>query len=1144
MNTKDAPYYLLRSKRFLPIFIVQFLGAMNDNLYKNSFIIFLTFSLAGGMGLSAKTALAGGLGIFILPFFLFSAIAGELGDRIDKERIIRWIKFAEVLILGIGATMAFYLKSVTLMYVVLFLMGTHSAFFGPLKYSILPQHLKKEELLFGNAWIEASTFVAILLGTILGGLFILKDNGVLMVSLLLISIATIGWIVSFYIPQAKSHDLKLRINPNFLKSTVEMLKYVVKRRNLFRATIGISWFWFIGASLLTIIPVFTQEILGGNPNSTTLMLTTAVIGIGIGGICCYFFLNGKLSAKLVPIAGLGMSLFIFAMVGFSEKMMGSISRFQDYPLYSRMGIIGSIMGIGLCGGFFSVPLYALIQYWSKVQHRSRNIAANNLVNALFMVGSSLLAMIVFGLGGGALALLIIIAILNIFVSIYMLWVVPKAIILNGFVVCARIVLRLLYRVEVEGKENLKKTGERTIVISNHVSLLDAVLFRAFLSDHFFYPIDTETAKRWWIKPFLSFAKTIPIDPRYPFAFKKLIKLAEEGKQIVIFPEGRITVTGSIMKIYEGPGYLAYKSDAEILPIHIEGAQYSPFSYLEGKTKLGWFPKIRITIFAPRKFESNPNKSAREVRKERTSQIYDLLTTMEVRTANKNLTLFQNLILAGKQNGMGKFIISDMDNKPLSYRRMIARSLVLGKALTKGQKENTPIGLLIPNSSAAVLAYFGLQSRHCVASMLNYSGGGTGIFKACKITKTKCIWTSKEFVKKAKLQATLELLEANGIQIKFLEDYKKSIKSYWGTFVIAMVFPEWVYKRQFNDSNKNSPDKPSTILYTSGSTGEPKGVVLSHKNLVSNYLQVNAVIDLSQQDKLLSIMPIFHAFGLMAGIIGPIFKGANIVLYPTPLHYKAIPEIVYDEEITILFATNTFLRGYLKYANPYDFRSLKYLFGGAEKIQENVRKGFAEKFGIRVLEGYGSTEASPIISLNTPIYNKTGSVGRLLPGIEYELKAVADIYEGRELWIRGDNVMLGYMLLNKPDEIEPLKDGWLNTGDIVTIDEEGFVTIVGRTKRFAKIAGEMVALNAIEELSNELWPKHMHACISKAHPVRGEILILITEKKDANLNELREFAKKRGMNPLFVPKTLKVFPRIPLLSTGKPNYIQLSKDVEA
>lgn len=1118
----NNPYYLLKSRRFLPLFIVQFLGSMNDNIYKNALIILISFSLTQNEALSPKMPLAIASGLFILPFLLFSAIAGELADRFSKEKMIQWIKLAEVLILGVFATFGFYLQSLTLMYLTVFLLGTHSTFFGPLKYGILPQHLAKDELLFGNAWIEASTFLAILVGTLLGGLLILSSHGIFIISILLFSLALVGWITSFFIPQAKSESPNLHINYNPFQATSAIIQYTFKRKRLLYPILGISWFWFIGSSFLTIFPLYTKEVLESNETTTTILLTLVIIGISIGSLSSYTLLKGKLSAKFVPIASLGISLFCLLMI--------------IHPL-----VFPSALGIGLCGGFYSVPLYALLQYKSTVDYRSRNIAANNIMNALLMVGSSLLAMLIFKLGGGSIALLMVVAVLNLAVTFYLFWTISKATIFNIAVIFVRFILKVLYRVQVNNLEHLPPKGQRAVIIANHASLLDPLLIRAFVSDHFFYPVDTNAAKKWWVKIFLPFSKTVTIDTHSPFSFKVLLQALENNEQIFIFPEGRVTVTGTVMKIYEGAGSLAQKTDSPIFPIHISGAKFTPFSYLRGKFKIHWFSKIQITLFPPRKLETPPHLSGKELKAHLALQIYDLLTRTQVSASDKKNTLFTELLLCAKQNGMQTPIISDVTdvtNNILTYRKFIARSLVLGKVMTKNQSQENPIGLMMPNCTVALLQFFGLQSTGHVAALLNYSIGAQNVLKACQTTNIKCVWSSTEFIAHAKLQSIIDLLIENDVEVKFIESYKSTIKSSKCSYIFALLFPKWMYKRCF--CHNNNAESLATILFTSGSTGDPKGVALSHKNLISNYEQACTVIDLNNEDKILALMPIFHAFGLSAGILNPLFQGTRIFLYPSPLHYNTIPEIIYDKEITILFGSNTFLRGYANYANPYDLRSVRYIFAGAEKLQDNLRHIYEEKFGMRIFEGYGTTEASPLVAFNTPIYNKLHTVGRLLPGIEYKLQSVDENSTNQELWIKGDNIMLGYITEKQPGFIEPVNSGWLNTGDVVTMDDEGFITIVGRTKRLAKIGAETVPLNAIEILANHIWPKHNNACISVPDEQKGEMLIIISENSKATLNELREAAQQQGINPLWVPKSLKIMPKIPLLGPGKINYKELQE----
>lgn len=1136
-----APYYLFLSRRFLPIFIVQFLGAMNDNLYRNSFLILITFSLAEKMGWTSQMPLAVGLFVFILPFFLFSATAGRLADKIDKDRMILWVKFAEVIVLSIGATIAFYLDSAWIMYGVLFLLGTQAAFFGPLKYSILPQHLKKTELLFGNAWIQAATFIAILLGTIVGGMVILKERGVFIICILLGMVSVIGWIVSFFVPAAKTDNPKLKVDYNFIRATIDVLKFVIGAPRLVYSIIGISWFWFIGATLLTIVPALVKDILGGDEKIVTFFLTVAVIGIGVGAVGCHRLLRGKLTAKFVPLGGFGMSVFMVLLVIASNNIVVPMSSISDFLSIGGISILGGIFLIGVCGGFFSVPLYALLQYHSKSEHCARNIAANNISNALFMVVSALVAMGIYSIGGDVLDLLMLVALLNILVSVYMLKVPAKAIMLPILLFLARLLCKVLFRVEIEGIENLKKAGKRAVIISNHLSLLEPALFRAFFSENLVYPVNTVVAKKWWVRPFLFFVKAVKIDPQRPLAFRDLVDLVKEGKRVVIFPEGRITVTGYLMKIYEGTGLLVHLADAEIIPICVEGAQFSFFSYMGGKTKRHFFQKIRVKILPPRKLDFGNEKSSREIRKEGSRRLYDLMAEMQVHFAKTDKTLFENLLCAGKMYGMGSSIVEDAFKESISYRKLIAGSLILGKMLTRGLKEKVAIGLMIPNSVSAVMALFGLQGKHRMAAMLNYSMGPANILKTCQMTSVNCVWTSREFVKKARLERVIELLEENGIKVKYLEGLAKLKKKYWFLGLWAMIFPEWVYRKVRGEQNTDA-NEAAVILFTSGSTGLPKGVVLSHRNIYTNCLQVRTVVDLSMRDKALGVMPVFHSFGLVGCVLAPIFSGVKISLYPTPLHYRAISEFIYETNLTLIMGSNIFLKGYGNRAHPYDFHAVRYIFAGADKLQKTTREFYLEKFGLRILEGYGLTEATAVVCVNTPMYNKAGSIGRMLPGMTFELREVSGIREGKELWLKGDNVMMGYMNFSNPGKIEPLADEWLNTGDIVTIDDEEFLTIVGRTKRFAKIGGEMVSLEAVEELVKKLWPKHMHACIKKMDARKGEVLLLITEKKDVDLNELREFAKSEEIGPLFVPKEIEVVEKIPLLGTGKPNYPLLEEEL--
>jgi acyl-[acyl-carrier-protein]-phospholipid O-acyltransferase/long-chain-fatty-acid--[acyl-carrier-protein] ligase len=396
-----------------------------------------------------------------------------------------------------------------------------------------------------------------------------------------------------------------------------------------------------------------------------------------------------------------------------------------------------------------------------------------------------------------------------------------------------------------------------------------------------------------------------------------------------------------------------------------------------------------------------------------------------------------------------------------------------------------------------------------------------------------IVTSRAFVEKGKLDAVVAQL-AQAMKIVYLEDVRATVGT--GDKIAGLLG----YRRALA---KRKPDDPAVILFTSGSEGTPKGVVLSHRNMLANCAQAAARIDFGRRDKLFNVLPVFHSFGMTAGTIMPLVFGVPIYLYPSPLHYRTVPELIYGTNATIVFGTDTFLAGYARAAHPYDFRSLRYILAGAEPVRESTRRTYMEKFGLRILEGYGVTETAPVLALNTPMFNKFGTVGRLMPGVEPRLEPVPGVDEGGRLYVKGPNVMLGYLKAENPGVLEPTPEGWHDTGDIVTIDAQGFVQIKGRAKRFAKIGGEMISLAAVESLAAQLWPDVMSAVATAPDPRKGERLVLLTQKKGATRSEFQAFAKSKGASELMVPAEVVVMEKIPVLGTGKIDMVGVAKLVK-
>jgi acyl-[acyl-carrier-protein]-phospholipid O-acyltransferase/long-chain-fatty-acid--[acyl-carrier-protein] ligase len=681
-----------------------------------------------------------------------------------------------------------------------------------------------------------------------------------------------------------------------------------------------------------------------------------------------------------------------------------------------------------------------------------------------------------------------------------------------------------------------------LIVANHTSFLDAALLAAFLPDRLTFAINTEIAKRWWMKPLLKIVDAFPLNPTNPYSLKSLIRYIEQDRRAAIFPEGRITVTGSLMKIYPGPGLVADKSNAMVLPVRIDGAQYTPFSRLRGRVRLRLFPPITLTILPPRRLAIPAEVRGRERRRVAGKLLADLMTEMMFATSNYRRTLFGALLDARRVHGGRHVIVEDVERVPLTYNQLLVRAQLLGGLIAAETGRGEVVGVMLPNAIACVATLFGLQAYGRVPAMLNYTLGEKSLIASCQAAQIRRIYTSERFVVAAKLEHLVDELR-DVATVVYLEDLREKITPWLKIEAAAASrMASLLYRRK-----RVVPDEPAIVLFTSGSEGLPKGVALSHSNVLANREQTAARVDFSSQDVILNALPMFHSFGLTVGTLLPLLSGMRTFFYPSPLHYRIVPEIAYDVNATIMFGTNTFLAGYARFAHPYDFYSVRYVFAGAEKLKDETRRIWTDKFGVQVFEGYGTTEASPGLATNTPIDTRVGTVGRFLPGIDYALDPVPGVDGGR-LSVRGPNIMLGYFKHDKPGVIQPPATergaGWYDTGDIVTIDADGFITIQGRAKRFAKIGGEMISLAAVEELATRLWPDAHHACVSLPDFQKGEQLILVTTREGAQRAELTTRARVDGMSELHVPKRIMPVAQVPLLGSGKVDYPAVHVLVEA
>jgi acyl-[acyl-carrier-protein]-phospholipid O-acyltransferase/long-chain-fatty-acid--[acyl-carrier-protein] ligase len=1122
---------LILSRRFAPLFLTQFLAAFNDNFLKNTLVFFILATMAQSEA-GVLVTVAGA--VFIAPFLLFSAVGGQIADKFDKAAVARWLKLGEIAA-AVIAVAGISLSSIFLMMVSLFLFGVGSALFGPIKYGILPDHMEAEELPKANAWIEAATFIAILAGTIFAGVSFASGGGNPWVfGPLLIAIAVLCYVSSLFIPSTKPADPSVRIEWNIARSTASVIRDMAADSRIFRTSLIISWFWLMGTVVLSILPTAVRS-LGGSEIASTIYLAVFAVAVAAGSAVAAWFSAGRVVLLPAVFGALFAGLFSIDL-GFA--LWGSTTAAAVLPTGEFFSVFGNLrIGLDLAviaffGAFMAVPTFAALQTWAEPARRARVVSGNNVLNALFMAAGAATAAALQAAGVGIGEVLAFFGGASVAVSVVMFAKLPT----SPFLDFISILFRAVHRLEVEGLENLEKAGDTPIFALNHVSFLDAPLAMAFTDKKPIFAINTEIAKRAWVRPFLKICNAFPLDPTKPIATRHLIRQVEAGNPLVIFPEGRITVTGALMKVYDGAAMVADKTGAMIVPVKIEGLEKTYFSRLNDmQVRRRLFPKVKVKIMPPVKLELDEELKGRKRREAAGAKLYQIMSDMVFQTSFKTGTVFTETVRAAEEFGEKKVALTDyVDNSvnPMSYKLLLTGARVLAGKFAALLPSEPVAGVLLPNANSAAATILGLMSSGRTPAMINFTAGVSSIRAACTASEVKTILTSRAFIEKAKLQEVVDALSGD-TRIVYLEDVRATVTK------IDKIRGLLGRKRPLVES---SPDQPAVILFTSGSEGTPKGVVLTHRNILSNAAQAAARIDFNMSDRLFNILPVFHSFGLTAGLILPMTSGVPVHLYPSPLHYRIIPELIYSANATIMFATDTFLSGYARASHPFNLRSIRYIFAGAEPVKASTRETYMNKFQKAIMEGYGVTEAAPVISINTPLYNKAGTVGKLLPGMEARLEPVPGVTEGGRLFVKGPNVMAGYLKVDKPGVIQPLEDGWHDTGDIVTVDAEDFIKIRGRAKRFAKIAGEMVSLAAVEEVAGDLWPGLPTVVVALPDPRKGERLVLMTEKEGATRAEFAAFAKQRGLPEIAFPGEV-VIAKVPVLGAGKIDFVTAQRILE-
>lgn len=701
----------------------------------------------------------------------------------------------------------------------------------------------------------------------------------------------------------------------------------------------------------------------------------------------------------------------------------------------------------------------------------------------------------------------------------------------------RLLLRLCFRFRAYNTAALRTPGPM-LLVPNHVSWLDWLFLYVLLEDDWKFVTSSTTAETsWFHRRAMLNRRTFPVDPTSPYAVRSMAEHLEQGGRLVLFAEGRISLTGALMKLFDGTGFLIRRTNAKVITCYLRGASRVPFVRHKGWRKFS--PRVSAHFSDVLPTPELDQVSHADARQKLTVWLRDAMVRQQFEV---EMQQGPQHVLAAVAETAGniprRIALEDATFTALTYRRLMIRTDALATAWRRplGPERGTRVGVLLPNVNALPVVLLSLWADGRIPALINYSLGVASLLTCAQLAGLRHVITSRQFLERAKLNLA-PLIDA-GIQVILLEELRTTVTlaAKLRALLRHTLAPGAALRRR-----PLAGEDTAAILFSSGSEGTPKGIELSHRNLLANIRQATAAIDLTDDDRFFNALPLFHSFGLTGGTLFPLVRGCYTFLYPSPLHYRLVPTMVYHRACTVLMGTNTFLNGYARKAHPYDFTSVRYLMAGAEKVQTATLDLWARKFGVRILEGYGATECSPIVSVNTRMEPGVGSAGRLLPGIESRIEPIDGVDNGGRLFVRGPNVMKGYLNPDANRAFQAL-DGWYDTGDIAHIDDDGFVHLRGRMKRFAKISGEMVSLTAVEDALAGAFPQFGPRCqiavVARPDAEKGEALIAVTNEPRLQLADVRAAVRAKGLGNLCAPRELKIVRLIPTLGTGKTDYRSL------
>lgn len=1112
----------LKKVGFKALLVTQFLEAFNDNALK-VVVTFVAIDYFSKHGLGTLyVSLSGAL--FILPFLLFSTYAGYLADRFSKQKIIIAAKIAELVILVLGM-MAFANVNMTGMLTVLFLMGLHSAFFSPSKYGILPEILDKDDLSEGNGHMQMWTYAAIILGQAGGGYLLQLFNSELYkVYFVFIAIAVAGIVSSLFISKTPASGSKRAMEWNFAKEIIQNVSSVKANRTIFLSIAGLVYFAFLGGVFQPNILLYARNMMGVDHFLASILLVSVSLGIGLGGLMAGRFSDQKIELGLVPMGAIGLSVFCL-LLGFN---------YQSY-----YGVFLTLFMLGLSAGFYIVPLNTLVQYESPADERGKILATNNFFSFSAILLASL-SIYVFGdlLKADPAKTFVVLGCLTIAGTIYACRLLPYALV-RLFV---WLLAHSIYKIRVIDRDNVPAEGG-ALLVSNHIAYVDAVLLVVSIQRPVRFLVNREIYHKSRFHWLFKLGRAIPISPTdNPKEIIRALNTAKEalnaGELVCIFPEGHLTRTGNMLQFKGGVEHILKGVDHPVIPVHLDRIWGSIFSWEGGKFLNKW-PKILpypVTISFGKPLPATAR--AFEIR----SHVMELgADAFQYRLEDK-LTLPESFWKEARKHPL-QFCIADSSGAKLSYGMTLISAVAMAHKLRAKLDQEKTVGILIPPSVGGALANIAVSSLNKVPVNINYTTSKEAMASIVKQCAMQYVITSRAFLEKTGIDLMCEKI--------FIEDVVRSIspQDKVRAFAASFAWPAALSHRLvFGPRECRQHEKLATIMFTSGSTGEPKGVMLTHGNVTSNLEGLYQVFNIGRNDVMLGILPFFHSFGFTATLWFPLVSGTGAVYHVNPLDAKVIGKLVQEHKATCLMATPTFLGSYIRRCEPEQFKSLRMVTVGAEKLKAVLADEFKAKFGLEPMEGYGCTELSPVASINLPDHEwegsvhkaqKRGTIGLPLPGIAIRIidqNTGAPLGPGHNglLLVKGPNVMKGY--LNQPQKTaEVIKDGWYVTGDIAYMDEDGFITITDRLSRFSKIAGEMVPHIKIEEAIHRVLNSAEQIAVVTSLPddKKGEKLAVLYTK-EIDVPALLEGLKRDGLPNLWMPDK-ELFGRVevlPVLGSGK------------